>query len=276
MKRLFLFFPLFIMAIVADAQVRMPAPSPTQKIKQDFALSSIELTYSRPSKKGRKVMGDLVPFGKVWRTGANAATLIRFNEAVTIGGNKVDTGSYSLYTVPNIDSWEIILNKNTGNWGASGYDTKDDVSRFRIVPEKTKTLTETFTIQFENILPESCDLVLYWEKTKVTIPIKANIKDRIRNSIEAAMQTEKKPNWQAAQFYNEYDNNPKKALEYATNAVKDNPKAYWIWLYKAKLEHSLGRKTEALESANKAMELATAEKNADYIKMIGELQSKLK
>lgn len=263
-------------SIIARAQVKMPAPSPTQKIKQDFGLGTIDLSYSRPSKKGRKIFGDLVPFGKVWRTGANAATIIKFTDAVTIGGNKVDTGSYSFYTVPNVDSWEIILNKNTGNWGASGYDEKDDVLRFRIAPEKTKGLTETFTIQFENIQPESCDMVLYWEKTKVTVPIKSNIRDRIRTNIETAMQGDKKPNWQAAQFYNEYDNNPKKALEYTNAAVKDNPKAYWIWLYKAKLEHSLGRDKEAKESSDKSLELARAEKNDDYVKMNLELQKKLK
>ena len=100
-----------------NAQVRMPAPSPTQTIKQDFALGSIEVKYSRPAAKGRKVMGDLVPYNKLWRTGANAATLIKFTDAVEIQGKRVDTGSYVLYTIPGTDTWEVILNKGLNNWG---------------------------------------------------------------------------------------------------------------------------------------------------------------
>src|SRR5450631_522122 len=101
--------------ISATAQVRMPQPSPTQTLKQDFGLGTIELTYSRPNAKGRKIYGDLVPYNKLWRTGANAATTIRFTDLVEMGGRRIDTGTYVMYTIPGIDSWDIIINKGIKN-----------------------------------------------------------------------------------------------------------------------------------------------------------------
>ena len=221
MKRCYLILTtLLFSAAISSAQVKMPAPSSTQTIKQDFGMGSIELTYSRPNAKGRKIFGDLVPWNKVWRTGANAATRIVFKDAVEIGGKKLDSGTYVLYTIPNIDSWEIILNKGINNWGSDGYTDSADVCRFRVEPIKMKDKLETFTMQFANIKPESCELHIKWDKTEVMIPISTNIKDKIRAQIEAAMLTDKKPYWQAAQFYNEYEKNLPKALENCTKAIE--------------------------------------------------------
>ena len=211
-----------------QAQVKMPAPSPVQTIKQYFGIGSIELKCSRPSAKGRTVYGDLVPYGKLWRTGANAATMIKFTEPVEIKGKRIDTGSYALYTIPGVDQWEIVLNKGISNWGTSGYKESDDVARIKVEPSKIKSAVETFTMQFANIKPESCDLQIMWSKTSVTIPITANFKDKVRAQMEAAMLSEKKPYWQAAQFYNEYDKNSAKALENATKSIGKNPDAYWM------------------------------------------------
>jgi Protein of unknown function (DUF2911) len=265
-----------IMALGTTAQVKMPAPSTTQTIKQDFALGAMELTYSRPNAKGRKVFGDLVPYDKLYRTGANAATRLRFTEPVEIGGKKIDSGTYVLYTIPTAESWEIIINKGLTNWGTDGYKESEDVCRFKVMPTKMKTKLETFTMQFANVLPESCELHILWEKTAVAIPIMANIKEKIRAQIEAAMLTDKKPYWQAAQFYNEYDDNKPKALEYATKATEANPKAYWIWLYKARLQKDLGDIAGAKASATKSMELAREDKNDDYVKMNQDLLRKLR
>ena len=275
MKKIFFAICLFAAGAI-NAQIKMPAPSPTQTIKQDFALGSIELTYSRPMAKGRKVFGDLVPYNKLWRTGANSATIIKFTDAVEINGKKIDTGSYALYTIPGIDTWEIILNKGISNWGVTNYKESDDVLKFKVQAIKMKMATESFTMQFADVKAESCALHLMWEKTAVAIPITAVIKDRIRKQLEQAMLTDKKPYFPAAQFYNEYDNNQAKALENIQNAVKDNPKAYWMWLYKAKLEKDMGDKAAARASSKTSLALATTEKNDDYIKMNEELLKKLK
>lgn len=259
----------------ANAQVKMPQPSSTQTIKQDFGMGGIELTYSRPNSKGRKIFGDLVPYNKLWRTGANGATKIKFTDAVEMGGKKIDTGTYVLYTIPGVDSWEIVLNKGVNNWGIDGYKESEDVVRFRAAPAKSKTKLETFTMQFADIKPESCELQLMWEKTMVSISITTNIKDRLKAQIDAALQTDKKPYWQAAQFYNEYENNQNKALEYCTKAIEGNDKAYWMWLYKAKIQKEMGDKAGAKESAKRSMELAKEAKNDDYVKMNEELLKKL-
>jgi hypothetical protein len=276
MKKLLFVCALFCAASITNAQVKMPAPSPTQKIKQDFALGSVELTYSRPSIKGRKIFGDLVPFGKVWRTGANSATLIKFNDAVEIAGKKIDTGSYSLYTIPNANEWEVIINKATGNWGTNGYNDSGDVVRFKVPSMKMPTAVETFTMQFANIKPESCELHIMWDKTAIAIPITGLIKDRMRASVEKGMMGEKKPYWSAAQFYFEYDKNNAKALEAIKGAVEAEPKAFWMWLYKAKIEKELGDKAAAMASSKTSLELAKAEKNDDYVKMNQDLQKSLK
>ena len=276
MKKLLFAFSLLCAANIATAQLKMPAPSPTQTIKQDFALGSIELTYSRPSIKGRKVFGDLVPFNAVWRTGANAATIIKFNDAVEIGGKKIDTGSYALYSIPNDGSWDIILNKGITNWGSDGYKQSDDVVRFKVNTMKMRDAAESFTMQFANITPERCELHIMWDKTAVAIPITALIKDRMRASLEKAMMGEKKPYWNAAQFYNEYDKNSVKALESINGAVEQNPKAFWMWLYKAKIEKDMGDKKAAMASSQKSLGLAREAKNEDYVKMNQDLMKKLK
>ncbi|MBL0183990.1 MAG: DUF2911 domain-containing protein [Chitinophagaceae bacterium] len=263
-------------SFVSTAQVRMPAPSTTQTVKQEFGIGSIELTYSRPSAKGRKIFGELVPYNKLWRTGANAATKIVLTEPLEIGGKRIDTGTYVLYTIPGIDSWDIIFNKGLKNWGTDGYKESEDVARIRVEPMKMKEKMETFTIVFANIKPESCEMHIMWEKTDVGITVKADFRDKVRAQIEAAMQTDKKPYWQAAQFYNEYDTNLPKALENVTKAIAENDKAYWMWIYKAKIQKELGDKEGALASSKKSMELAKEAKNDDYVKINQDFQKGLK
>ncbi len=277
MKKILPIFIAFVLfTVAAAAQVKMPASSPTQTVKQDFGMGTIEIIYSRPNAKGRKVYGDLVPYNKLWRTGANAATKITFTDAVEAGGKKIDTGTYVLYTIPGFDMWEIILNKGVSNWGIDGYKEGQDVIRFKTVPQKMRTNYETFTMEFANIKPESCDLQIMWEKTVVTIPVTSNIKDRLKAQIDKAMLTDKKPYWQAAQFYKEYDDNLNKALDNCTKAIEEDKKAYWIYLYKAKIQQEMGDKAGAKISAQKSLELAKEANNEDYVKMNEQLLKKLR
>jgi hypothetical protein len=265
-----------VLSFNSTAQVKFPQPSPTQTIKQDFGLGSIELTYSRPSAKGRKVFGDLVPMDKLWRTGANGPTKLVFTEPVEIGGKTIDTGAYVLYTIPGTDLWEIIINKGLKNWGTDGYKESEDVIRFKVEPKKMKTRLETLTMQFANVKPESCELHLMWEKKAVSISITTNIKDKLRGQIEAAMLTDKKPFWQAAQFYFEYDQNLTKALDNVSKAADANPKAFWIFLYKAKIQKEMGDVDGAMASSTTSRKLAADAKNDDYVKMNDDLMKQLK
>lgn len=266
----------FLFLLNASAQVKFPQPSPTQTIKQNFGLGTIELVYSRPAAKGRKVFGDLVPYGKLWRTGANGATRLTFSEPVEINGKKLDIGAYILYTIPGEETWEIIINKGLTNDGSGGYKESEDVYRFKTESVKTKNKTESFTMQFANVKPESCDLQLMWEKKLISIPITTNIKENIRGQIDAAMLTDNKPYWEAAQFYNEYDKNLAKALENITKATDANPKAFYMYLYKAKIQKEMGDIAGAKQTSMISLDLAKEAKNDDYVRMNEKLLKDMK
>jgi hypothetical protein len=267
MKKLFSTFLLSAFFTAGFAQVKMPAPSPTEFIKQDFGLSSIELTYSRPSLKGRKMIGNVEPWNVMWRTGANMATKIKFNEPVEILGHKVDSGSYAIYTIPQKNGdWTFILNKGANNSGVSGYNESDDVLREKVKAGKNAMKVETLTMQFSDLQSESCALNIKWEDFALKILVKVNIKDKIRASIEEALKSDKKPYWQAAQFYNDFDNNKTKALEMIDAAIKENPKApFYMVYYKAKIQSEAGDKKGALATAQQSLELSKEAKNDGYI-----------
>lgn len=274
-----LFFTLFFAGIttLAFAQVQMPQPSPTQYLKQDFGMSSIELTYSRPSLKGRSIIGVVEPWDVVWRTGANAATKIRFNDPVEILGHKVDSGTYAIYTIPRKDgNWVFILNRGINNWGANGYKESDDVLRVEVKAGKNATKVETFTMQFSNMAFSSCVLNIKWENFALQIPIQVDIKDRLRAQIETALQSDKKPYWQAAQFYNEQDKNYTKALEMVNTLIaQSKTPAYYVLYYKATIQKNMGDKKGALETSKLSWDAAKAASDKTYQFLNEQLQKSL-
>jgi tetratricopeptide (TPR) repeat protein len=256
------------LAANVSAQVSLPAASTTETIRQDFGLGRIELVYSRPNIKGRsyfKENSDLAPLGKIWRTGANSSTKLKFSDKVIVGGKSLDTGTYVLYTVPNKNDWDIIINKGVNNWGSDGYKESEDVVRFKVPANKMKDEVETFTMQFANIANESCELHLMWGNTVVKIPITTNIRDRIRTQVENALKGEKKPYTQAATFYFEWDKDYAKALDNVNKAIEASPKSPSLYLLKGKIQNAMGDKQAAKASANKCIELATAAKVDEYV-----------
>lgn len=263
-KVVVLLFILF--SVGASAQgIKTPAPSPTQTLKQDFALSSIEITYSRPAAKGRKIFGDLVPFGKIWRTGANAATKVTFGEDVKVGGVPVKAGSYAIYSVPTANEWEIIINKGANNSGLTGYKTEDDVARFKVESMQLPMMIENFTIILGNLTASSADIQILWENTAVQIPVVADIDAKIMAQINTAMTVDSRPYFQAASYYFDNGKDINKALEWANKAVEAQPTAYWVMHLKAKVQAKAGDKAGAKATAMKSMEMAKQAKNDDYV-----------
>ncbi|MFN4973756.1 MAG: DUF2911 domain-containing protein [Bacteroidota bacterium] len=275
MKKLCLALAAFI-TLSASAQIRMPQPSPTQRVIQDFGLGQIEIIYSRPSLKGRvpfKEKGEVAPLGDMWRTGANSSTKLRFTEQVMMGGKLIDSGLYVLYTIPGKDYWEIIINKGINNSGTDGYKTSEDVHRFTVKPAKAAAV-ETFTIGIANIKPESCELQLMWGNTLVAIPMSVDLRDKIRASVEKALSaTPVSPAAYsaAANFYYEWDKDLNKALSNISKATEANPKAFWLFLQQARIQNDLGDKASAKTSAQKCVDLATEANNKDYVRMATEL-----
>jgi len=274
MKKIFLPLIAILACSYLTAQVTMPQPSPTATLSQNFGVGKITLVYSRPSIKGRTLFmnnSDLAPLGKLWRTGANAATRLTFSEKVNFGGKDIDTGSYALYTIPGASEWEIILNKDV-NSNTASYKQSEDVVRFKVPAENSTDMNvETFTMEFLNIKPESCDLALIWGNTIVVIPITTNIKDKVRASIDAAMKGNDKPYWQAANFYYEYDKDYAKALDNVNHALETNKDAYYMYMLKARIQKAAGDNAGAKASAQKTIETATSAKNDDYIKQANDL-----
>jgi len=210
-------------------QLRMPAPSPLSTVDQAFALSNIKIEYSRPSARGRVVFGDVVPFGSVWRTGANAATKITFGEDVTVEGKAVKAGTYALYTIPNRDSWDIMFYKDLALGGnVADYKTENEVARFNVRTSNLANKVETFTINVADVAASSANVEMAWENTRVAFNVRADIDSKIMKNIETVLATDARPYYQSAMYY--YDNNKdmNQALAGVNKAVEQNPKADWV------------------------------------------------
>lgn len=262
--------------LTTEAQLKTPAPSPTQTIKQDFGLGSVEISYSRPGVKGRKIFGDLVPYGSVWRTGANSATTLTFTDDVIIGGTKIAPGKYGLLSIPDSKSWTLIISKQTDVTSPADYKQDQDVVRVKAEPMKTKGRTESFTIQVANIKPTSCDIQIAWDKTMVTLPVTTEIDSKIMAKIDEVMKGEKPPYFNAAMYYMDNGKDLNKALEWFNKAADANPKAFWIFHQKANCLAKLGKKAEAIEAAEKSKAMAAEAKNNDYVKLNEKLLKELK
>lgn len=255
-----------------SAQLKVPAPSPLQTVKQAFALSDITIEYSRPSAKGRVVFGDVVSFGKVWRTGANGATKITFGEDVKVEGTEVKAGTYALYSVPNKDSWELMLYKDLTLGGdVAEYKKENEVLRFTVKPTALTEKVETFEINVADITSTSAYVELSWEKTRVAFKVTADIDTKIMKTIESTVIKDNKPYFQAATYYYDNDKDLKQALEWADKAFVANPKAYWIAMLKAKIQFKMKDLKGATATAEIAKALATADQDDAYIKQADKL-----
>ena len=280
MKKI-LFSLLTIIGLSAQAQIKMPAASPTQTLSQDFGLGKIEITYSRPGLKNRAAFGNgsvLAPTGTVWRTGANGATKVTFSHPVTVGGKLLAAGSYALFTIPGENVWTIIFNTNTNSWGSFSYKEAEDVVRFQVKPETTSNSTENFTINLDNITPETATISLKWSKTLVNIPISTDIKTVIRAQVKEATKgtsVTADTYFSAANFYYDMDKDYDNALVCVDKALSLNTKAYYMFLLKAKVQKQLGDKKGARLTAETCITLATEAKNDDYVRNGKELIASL-
>jgi len=277
MKKIFLLIAGAYFFLTSDAQqLTTPQPSPTASIKQNFALSSIEISYSRPSVKGRKIFGDLVPYGKVWRTGANGATTLTFGEEVTIGGKKIAAGTYGLLTIPGETEWIIIISKQTDVTSPAAYKQDQDVVRVTAKPETLPFSIETMMINIDNIKSSSCDISVIWDNVYVSFPVTSDVDSKVMKQINDVMQNDSRPYFNAAQYYIDNGKDLNKAIEWLDKAFVQTPDGFWIQYQKARALKMLGKKAEAVAASNKSIELAKKAKNDDYVKLNEDLQKTLK
>jgi hypothetical protein len=277
MKKLFLGLAALALFNFTQAQgLKTPSASTSQTVKQEFGLGSIELSYSRPNTKGRTIFGDLVPFGAVWRTGANSATTLTFSEEVIIGGKNIPAGKYGLLSIPGAAEWTLIITKQLDVTSPSAYKQDMDVVRVTVPAVVMPYAIESFMIFFENVSSNSLELMIIWEKTAVSLPIKVDIDSKIMAQIESLMNTDNKPYFNAAMYYIDNNKDLNKAAGWLEKATAQTPNAYWIWYQKARCLALLGKKADAMTASVKSLELAKAGKNPDYVTLNEKLQSTLK
>jgi hypoxanthine phosphoribosyltransferase len=269
-KLLILFVVFISIGNLTAQQIQMPQASPAALISQKVGLSDVSIEYSRPSMRGRKIFGELVPYGEVWRTGANAATILTFSTDVKIEGNDVPAGSYALYSIPGKTEWTMILSSNTKLWGAVGYSNADDVLRFKVKPGKTGQKYETMEINFVDITDTGSTIALKWESTRVKFRIETEVDSIVMSQIKELVIDQQPQNpglyYQAANYYFTNNKDMEQAYEWIVKSVEDDPK-YWTMHLKAKIELALGKKKEAIDSATKSIEMAREAKNPDYVSL---------
>lgn len=261
---------------VVEAQVKTPQPSPKATFEQVVGLTNVDVVYSRPSAKGRNVFGDLVPYGKLWRTGANANTTVAFSEDVIISGQTLKKGKYALYTTPKADVWEVVFYSDSENWGTPEKFEETKVAlKTSATPENLTRKVETFTINIGNLENDSAQLELIWEKTMVAIKFEVPTKKTAIASIEKTLAGPTSGDYfSAGQYYNQSNGDMTKALEYVNKAIgmtavgKDIP--FWYQRQKSLIQAKLNDKKGAIETAKLSLAGATKEDNQDYVKMNNE------
>lgn len=267
----------------AAPKLTFPQPSPASTLKQQVGITDIEVNYSRPSMKGRKVFGGLVPYGEVWRTGANSATKITFSTPVKFGGVDIAAGAYELFTIPGEKEWTVILQslKERPQWGSYAYDAKNDSARATVKAAQTAWTVETFSIWFNDLRDNSASLNFTWENTHVSVPITIDTVALLAPQIEAAMASnaEKKPYFQAAMFYFENGLDLKKSLEWMDAGLAANPKAYWMIYRKGLILAKAGDKAAAKAAAEQSLAMAEQESGNirdEYVRLNKTLLESLK
>lgn len=269
---------LALFSVVSFGQaLKVPAPSPQQTIKQAFALSEISITYCRPSAKGRTVFGDVVQYGQIWRTGANGATTITFGEDVTVEGKAIKAGTYAIYSIPNKESWDIMLYSDLELGGNVGeYNKEKEVARFAVKARPLAESVETFTINVADQSSNTASIEMSWEKTRVSFRVEADIDSKIMKNIESSVIKDNKPYYQAASYYYENNKDLNLALEWINKAVANNPNAYWVHMLKAKIQFKAKDTKGAKETALKVVELAKADGDDAYVRMAEKLIAEIK
>lgn len=248
------------------AQIAMPQPSPLSTITQKIGLVDASIVYSRPSAKGRKIFGDLVPYDKMWRTGANKATKLTFSDSVSIAGHPVPKGDYALFAIPGKSEWTIIISKQSELSGTSGYKESEDACRFKIKPY-TVPAVETFTIGFSNLTIQSADIEILWETTAIKFSVATNPDKQVMKNIDAALQIPARNYYQAATYYLENNKDMSKALSWINAAIDGGYERYWVLRTKALIQAEIGDYTGAIETARKSSEMAQKDGDDTYVKM---------
>ncbi len=258
-------------AFSATAQLKVPAASPASSIKQTVGLTDIEITYNRPSMKGRAIFGGLLQYDKMWRCGANASTKLTFSKDVSIEGNELKKGTYALYMIPGKEKWVVIIHKNLKHWGTGGknYKEEEDAFRFSVMPTKLENTVETMTLAVTDITNNDANIEMTWENTSVKFKVDVNTDAAVTKNIDKVLAgPDAGTYYSAASYYLTAGKDLKKALEWINKSMEmGNGEKFWVVRRKALIEAGLGDYKAAVASAKTSLELAKKAGNDDYVRM---------
>ena len=236
---------------------------------QTVGLTDVTVEYSRPSAKGRAIFAadGLVPYGKVWRTGANQVTKVSFSDAVKVDGKDVPAGDYAVLTKPAADQWEVMFfSYEGGNWGS--YVEKTPALTVTTKPMMSDMSTESFLVFFDKLTNTGAHMKMAWENTVVAVPIEVNVDERVMADINRMMAGPSANDYYAAASYlHDSGKEMDKALEYVNKATEMNDSAYWMMRRKSLILADMGKKQEAIAAAKQSLELAKKADNQDYVRM---------
>lgn len=270
MKNIVLFICAGLFSFTSFGQVQTPQPSPFSKTEQKVGLTDVTIEYSRPGMRGREIFGNLVPYNEVWRTGANANTLISFSDDVTIDGKELEKGTYAVYTIPKEDEWEVIFYEDTNNWGTPQEWEEDQVAlRATADVQELPFAMETFTIMLDELKNDGATLNFVWENTAAMLPFEVPTDEKTMASIERILNGPSATDYfAAATYFHDEKKDLQKAYEWVKRAAEmQNPTPFWILRRKSLIEADLGKKEEAIETAKQSMKAAEKAGNQDYVKM---------
>jgi hypothetical protein len=270
MKKLVLFAFALTLMFSVNAQIETPAPSPFSKVEQKVGLTDVTLEYSRPGMRGREVFGNLVPYGKLWRAGANKNTMITFSDAVVVDGTTLKAGSYAIFITPNEDSWDIIFYSDTNNWGApKELDNTKIALKTTVKTMKMPMTAETFTITIGNLTNNSAELGFVWENTMANVKFEVPTDAKVAAAIEKTMAGPSANDYYASAVYYMQEGKDletaKTWMDKAMSMVKEP--AFWQLRQQSLLYAKMGDKKNAIATAKKSLEGAREAGNADYVKM---------
>lgn len=268
MRRLKLLMSVFLLTttIVATAQISTPRPSPLGKVSQVFGLNEVSVEYSRPGVKERVIFGELVPFNELWRTGANSATKITFDDDVKINGKDLAAGKYSLFTVPAEDAWKVYFNKDA-NASTGTFDKANNALEISVKPASTCEKVERLTFSFNDVTDNSLVTRIAWDKTQVEFNVETEVDAVVMEAIEAAMVgVSSRTYYDAGMYYYSNDKDLDQALEWVSKAIdmQEEP-PFWMLHNKAKIQAAKGNYKDAIKTAEKSLELAKAIDYGHYI-----------
>ena len=258
-----------VLGVSAEAQLQTPQPSPSSKMTQTVGLTEVTLEYSRPSMRGRAIFGNLVPYGQLWRTGANKNTVVSFSDDVVVDGQTLKAGDYAVYTKPGETSWEVMFYADTNNWGTPReWDESKVAAKTTAEVYPIEFPIETYTMTIDDLHNNGATLGMMWEKAYVGVKFEVpTVKKTDANITKLMAGPSANELYAAASYYYEEGKDLNKAKEWIDKAVSMNDKAYWMMRRQSLIYAKLGDKSGAISAAKKSMAAAETAGNQDYVKL---------